>query len=179
MRDFNLHPHGKRRHRQHHLAWNLRIFNSRLHRRRRFPGPTVYPFSYLSTHAFTEGDGRMEGHPQGRPNFQLTPSRKATAEQDNRGLWQVFQLTPSRKATANLTNNCFYIIPTFIDSFQFSHSNLPFSLSSFSFFSSFPHFSGANLPVFFCLLTFRTLPCKLYYNPLNRFILICYIIPLP
>ncbi len=150
---------------------------------------------FISTHAFTEGDGiacinanrlkyfnsRLHGRRQffshirhSASLFQLTPSRKATrsrattmskseisthafTEGDLLSGGQYFflfgfQLTPSRKATANSNNFCSYTHLIFINSFQISHSSFSFSPS----FSSSCHFSGANLPVFFCLFTFRT-----------------------
>ena len=131
-------------------------FNSRLHGRRL----CADQFEQLGTYNF---NSRLHG-------------RRPAATFSCGGIG-IFQLTPSRKATANSNNNCFYIILTFIDSFQNSPSNVLFSLSLLLFFSSSHHFSGANLPVFFCLLTFRTLPRKLYRGLLNRFILVCYIVP--
>ena len=55
----------------------------------------------ISTHALTEGDGDSRGSPSD-PEFQLTPSRRATRRAWISRLWRSFQLTPSRRATANL-----------------------------------------------------------------------------
>ena len=60
------------------------------------------PERIISTHALTEGDRTSRRSTSTTCTFQLTPSRRATAEFAWKERKEIFQLTPSRRATANL-----------------------------------------------------------------------------
>ena len=68
--------------------------------------PRVLEYECISTHAFTEGDpSRREEQPfQNYFNSRLHGRRQE--EEKRSQCRQIFQLTPSRKATANSNNFC-------------------------------------------------------------------------
>ena len=82
-RYFNSRLHGRRRVAK--IPGNSVIthFNSRLHGRRLYPSDDLAKDTSISTHAFTEGDGVVAGVEGDKNVFQLTPSRKATANSNN------------------------------------------------------------------------------------------------
>ena len=118
--------------------------------------PRVLEYECISTHAFTEGDVLLEIGILACNHFNSRLHGRRPVEKRGATISELFQLTPSRKATANSNNFCCKTLLIFINSFQISHSSFSFSPSFSSLFSSSCHFSGANLPVFFCLFTFRT-----------------------
>ena len=74
-------------------------FNSRPHGGRRIARPSSYVTCPISTHALTEGDLAAQSSLAQHCIFQLTPSRRATADMEMIRPEMPFQLTPSRRAT--------------------------------------------------------------------------------